>query len=111
MHAFNIRELREKTGALVRSAEAGELSMVTKHGRPVFLTIPVDDRLITLGANSAIATHLYESGVVSAAKAAKIAGLPLFSFLKALSKLEIPVVDQTPEEIMEDYRRARDSMK
>lgn len=32
MDTFTIRDLRERTGDLVRHAEAGKLSLVTKHG-------------------------------------------------------------------------------
>lgn len=32
METFTIRDLRERTGELVRGAEAGQLSLVTKHG-------------------------------------------------------------------------------
>ena len=37
METFSIRDLRERTGELARTAEAGQLSIVTKHGRPVFI--------------------------------------------------------------------------
>ena len=42
MDTFSIRDLRERTGDLVRDAEAGKLSLVTKHGQPVFLAVPFD---------------------------------------------------------------------
>lgn len=40
--SINIRDLRNKTGELVRLAESGQLSLVTKHGNPVFVTVPFD---------------------------------------------------------------------
>lgn len=35
MDAFAIRDLRKRTGELIRDAEAGNLSIVTKHGQLV----------------------------------------------------------------------------
>ena len=37
MHTFTVRDLREHTGELIRGAENGELSVITKHGTPVFI--------------------------------------------------------------------------
>jgi hypothetical protein len=34
MEAFAVRDLREHTGELVRNAEGGRLSVVSKHGKP-----------------------------------------------------------------------------
>jgi prevent-host-death family protein len=43
METFTVRDLRERTGDLIRGAEAGQLAVVTKHGRPVFVAVPFDD--------------------------------------------------------------------
>jgi hypothetical protein len=34
---FTVRDLRKRTGDLMRDAEAGRLALITKHGRPKFL--------------------------------------------------------------------------
>lgn len=46
MHTFTIRELRDHTDDLVRQAESGKLSVVTKHGLPVFVAVPFDEALL-----------------------------------------------------------------
>ncbi|MGZ8219374.1 type II toxin-antitoxin system Phd/YefM family antitoxin [Methylomagnum sp.] len=46
MDTFTVRDLRERTGQLIRDAEAGELAVVTKHGHPVFAAVPFDERLL-----------------------------------------------------------------
>ncbi|MGE0331703.1 MAG: type II toxin-antitoxin system Phd/YefM family antitoxin [Ramlibacter sp.] len=38
--AFTIRDLRDRCGELMRDAEAGKLSAVTKHGQPVIVAVP-----------------------------------------------------------------------
>jgi prevent-host-death family protein len=48
MDAFTVRDLRERTGELIRDTKAGKLSVVTKHGRPVFVAVPLDDSDIVL---------------------------------------------------------------
>ena len=45
MNLFTVRDLRERTGELIRDAEAGKLSLVTQHGRPVFVAVPLDEQM------------------------------------------------------------------
>jgi len=46
---FTVRDLRERTGALIHDAEDGKLSLITKHGRPVFLAVPFSEELLKMG--------------------------------------------------------------
>jgi prevent-host-death family protein len=43
---FTVRDLRLRTGDLLRDAEEGKLSIITKHGRPAILAIPFGERLL-----------------------------------------------------------------
>ena len=54
MDSFTVRDLRERTGQLIRDAETGKLSIVTKHGRPVFVAVPVDESLVQEGVRVAL---------------------------------------------------------
>ena len=54
METFTVRDLRERTGELVRNAEAGHLSLISKHGHPLFVAVPLDERLL---GNGVTASH------------------------------------------------------
>lgn len=54
MDSFTVRDLREHTGHLIHDAEAGKLSLVTKHGRPVFLAVPFSEELLELVSTPSI---------------------------------------------------------
>lgn len=99
MDTFTIRDLRERTGELVHDAETGELSVVTKHGRPVFVAVPFDESVIKSGINVAMAVKLFQEGVLSAAKAARFAALSIVEFDAYLAKLGIPVVNYEPGDL------------
>ena len=102
MDSFTVRDLRERTGELIRQAEAGNLVLVTKHGRPVFVGIPLEERLLREGVDLALALKLYEEDVVSLGKAARLANLSVSKFLNKLSSLGIDAVRYPPEEIEEE---------
>lgn len=104
MDTFTVRDLREHTGALIHDAEAGKLSLITKHGRPVFLAVPFSEDLLELGLRPAIAVKLYKEETLTLAKAAKLAGQSLESFIERLGKLGIPIVNYSPDEIDQELK-------
>ncbi len=104
MDTFTIRDLRERTGDLVRDAEAGKLSLVTKHGQPVFLAVPFDETLVKEGVRIDLAIKLFDENVLSTGQATKLAGLPLAEFLKICSEQGVPVVRYEPKEIEEELK-------
>jgi predicted HTH domain antitoxin len=67
--------------------------------RPLFLAVPYDERLAKEEVHVVVAVHLYERGVVSLGRAAKIAGLSLSAFIDRLGALKIPVARYSPDEL------------
>lgn len=43
MKTFGLREAKASLSALVEAAERGEATMITKHGRPAAVVVPVED--------------------------------------------------------------------
>jgi prevent-host-death family protein len=99
VETFSVRDLRERTGELVREAEAGRLSLVAKHGRPLFVTVPMDEQLLREGISTALAIQLFAQKTISLGKAAKLACLPLEDFIAQLGARDIPAVDYPAEEL------------
>ncbi|HUT34088.1 MAG TPA: type II toxin-antitoxin system prevent-host-death family antitoxin [Planctomycetota bacterium] len=99
LDVFTVRDLRERTGELIRDAEQGRVSVVTKHGRPAFVAVPFDKRMLELGVQRALAVRLFEEDVLGLSQAAKFAGLCIEDFLGVLSAAGVPAVDYPPEEL------------
>jgi prevent-host-death family protein len=99
MESFNIRDLRERTGELVRNAEQGKLAVVAKHGHPLFVAVPLDETLLRAGLGVALAVKLFQDGTVSLGKAAKLSGLPYETFVEQLALLGIAAVDYAPDDL------------
>ncbi|MBN2531838.1 MAG: type II toxin-antitoxin system prevent-host-death family antitoxin [Spirochaetales bacterium] len=96
---FSSRDLRIKSGSLIKDAENGHLSIITKHGKPVMLTIPFDTQLIKTGLTKNLALYLFENGILTLAKAAKIASISIEEFLEILNEAGIDCVDYPAEEL------------
>ena len=84
MQSFAVRDLREHTGELVRNAESGHCSVVSKHGKPLFVALPFDDALLQVGVNIALADKLVHSGELSVGAGAKLAAMPYAAYLQHL---------------------------
>ena len=45
MGSISVEELARSPARLIEEAESGEVAVVTKDGRPLFLAVPCDERL------------------------------------------------------------------
>jgi len=99
---FSVRDLRNRSGDLLRDAEAGKVSLITKRGTPAILALPFDEHLLRNGVHRALGLHLFESGRMSLAQAAKVAGLSVEEFVALLGEAGIPAVDYAPDELKEE---------
>ena len=102
LDVFSSRELRNNTGQLIKDAEKGRLSIITKHGRPKILAVPFNSQLLNLGVNKSLALHLFEKKIITLSRAAKIAGLSIDEFLDILKETEIDVVEYPENEVDTD---------
>jgi predicted HTH domain antitoxin len=99
MCAITVEQLIRTPARLIEEAESGEVAVVTKDGRALFLAVPVDDRLAKEDVLVAVAVRLYEREIVSIGRAARIASLSLGEFVDRLAALKIPVARYSPEEL------------
>ena len=99
MQTFSIRDLRERSGELVREAEGGHLSVVAKHGHPLFVALPLDEAALDQGVGVALAGRLFADKALSLSKAAHFSGLGLPAFIEALGAMGIPAVDHSPKDL------------
>jgi prevent-host-death family protein len=97
MEAFAVRDLREHTGDLVRNAETGAYSIVSKHGKPLFVAMPFTDELLKSGVNVALADKLVLQGELSVAAGAKLAKLPYALYLQHLGLLGYSMLDEADD--------------
>ncbi|MGL1834876.1 type II toxin-antitoxin system prevent-host-death family antitoxin [Rhodocyclaceae bacterium SMB388] len=99
METFTVRDLRERTGELIRGAEQGQLSVITKHGNPVFVAVPFDDALLESGVRVSLALKLFDDDTLSLAQAAKLSGVGIEAFIERAGTAGITVVRTAPEEL------------
>jgi predicted HTH domain antitoxin len=109
LQAFTIRQLKSNPSTVIRAAEADAMALVTNRDQPTALVVALDRLGVadTAAVRSGLALTLIQSGSISTAAAARIAGLPLPHFLELLSSLRIPLSSSDPAEIGSDLEAAR----
>ena len=99
MKIFTVRDLRERTGELIRGAEQGHFAVITKRGNPVIVAVPFNDALLESGVLVSLALKLLDDGTLSLAQAAKISGVGIEAFIERAGTAGFTVVRSTPEEL------------
>jgi len=101
---FSVRDLRLSSSELVREAEAGQVSIITKRGKPAVLALPFGSRLLEMGVDKDLALVLFERRLITMAKAAKLAGVTQDVFMDLVAEGGLVAVDYPAEELADELR-------
>ncbi len=102
MEMFGIRDLRERSGDFSRTAEAGQLAVITKRDTPLMVGVPFTQELLEQGVAVNLAVQLYKNQAITLAKAARIANKSLAEFIQIIGLMGIEAVDYSPDELDSD---------
>ncbi len=102
MKTIGIRSLRENPSVLNQCANLGEYVLLTNRNQPMSLSIPFSQSLLDNGVHISMAVSLFEQGVITLVKAAKIAKMPVQDFLLCLNDYGVVVVEQSQQELHDD---------
>ena len=102
LDVFSVRDLRTRSGDLLKDAERGQMALITKHGRPAILALPFDQRLLDEGVHRALALRLWEGRQLTLAQAARVAGLSLEGFVELLGSVGLAAVDYPAGELADE---------
>ena len=106
LEVFSVRDLRLRSSELVREAEAGQVSVITKRGKPAVVAVPFGTRLVDLGLDKDLALALFEQGLITLAKAAKLAGVTEDVFMDLMAEAGSVVRAHVEQELHEAPRTA-----
>ena len=103
MITVNVSGLKNNPSEALRSART-DMVLVMNRNEPDALMVGVNQikALDMPGVRIALATALFKDGDLSLARAASLAKMTLASFIAHISRLGIPVINQTDDEVEED---------
>ena len=103
MKTVNVSGLKNNPSEALRMAH-DDIVLVMNRNEPDALMIGLKSaKIIGMpGVRKALATALFKDGDLSLARSAKLADIPLADFIAHVSRLGIPVINQTAEEVRKD---------
>lgn len=103
MKTVNVSGLKNNPSEALRLAHE-DMVLVMNRNEPDALMVGLkSSNIVNMpGVRMALATALFKEGELSLARSAKLAEMPLATFIAHISRLGIPVINQTAEEIKQD---------
>ena len=103
MKTVNVSGLKNNPSEALRMAHE-DMVLVMNRNEPDALLVGLKSSTIVNmpGVRAALATVLFKEGELSLARSAKLAEMPLAAFIAHVSRLGIPVINQTAEQIKQD---------
>jgi prevent-host-death family protein len=102
MQSVAIRDLKNNPSNMTKHLENGEPVFVTKHGKPVGITLPLNDDVFSLGLKKAVAVELYKMGVVSLGKMAEILEIKKQDAMSLLNSSNVNWLEDDADTITKD---------
>ena len=108
MHSLAIRDLKNNPSEMTRHLENNESVFVTKHGKPIGLTLPLGDDMLSLGLKKAAVIDQYSHGLISIGKVAELLEMKKNEVFRLFNDLRIDYLDYDKDEINEQVNNAKD---
>lgn len=105
MQSVAIRDLKNNPSNMTKHLENGESVFVTKHGKPVGITLPLNDDVFSLGVKKAVAVELYKMGVISLGKMAEILEIKKQEAMSLLNNANINWLEDDTDTIANDAKQ------
>ena len=102
MLSVGIKELKDNPSVLTKAAENGELSILTKRGKPIGIVLPWSDEIMIKGYKEALSFEAYKNGLLTLSQLSEIIKKEKAQTLEILGKMNISYIDHQKEEIDEE---------
>lgn len=102
MEALAIRDLKNNPSNMTKHLSSGKSVFVTKHGKPIGITMPLNDDIFSIGVKKAVALELYKNELISLGKMAEILEIDKEEAMQLLDTQNISWIDDDIEKIKKE---------
>ncbi len=102
MKTVTIRDLKNNPSNLTKYLQNNETVFITKHSKPIGVTIPLNDDTLSVGVKKAIVIEQYKNGLISLGKMAEFLGISKKEARSLLNTLNIDWLDYSKEEVEQE---------
>ena len=106
MKTLAIRDLKNNPSDMTKYLENNESVFITKHSKPIGITIPLNDETLSIGIKKAVAIEQYRNGLISLGKMAQFLEIEKKEAMDLVNRLGIDWLEYTREELDEQAKLA-----
>ena len=99
MQTVAIRDLKNNPSNMTKYLENNETVFITKHSKPIGITLPLNDDTLSIGLKKVVAIEQYKNGLISLGKMAEFLEIKKTEAMSLLNRLGIDWLDYSKEEL------------
>jgi antitoxin (DNA-binding transcriptional repressor) of toxin-antitoxin stability system len=108
MDSVTVRDIKNNPASMTAPLEKGRPVFVTKHGKPIGVTIPMQETMVDRSIKELLYFDLYDRGEISFGKLAQFLGTGKRQLRKMFDAIGKPVIDYSPESVSDELELMRD---
>jgi predicted HTH domain antitoxin len=105
MHSVAIRDLKNNPSSMTKYLDEGSSVFVTRHGKPIGITLPLNEDLFSVGVKKTVAIELYKMEIISLGKMAEMLEIPKTEAIDLLHTLDISWVEEDANAVESEVGR------
>jgi len=105
MQTVSIRDLKNNPSSMTKYLDKGSSVFVTRHGKPIGITLPLNDDIFSIGIKKTVAIELYRMGIISLGKMAEMLEISKVEAMSLLNTLDITWIEDDIENIKAEANR------
>ena len=99
MQTVAIRDLKNNPSNMTKYLENNESVFITKHSRPIGITLPLNDDTLSIGIKNLVAIEQYKNGLISLGKMAEFLEISKQEAMSLVNRLGIDWLDYDENEL------------
>jgi len=99
MKTVAIRDLKNNPSNMTKYLENNESVFITKHSRPIGITLPLNDDTLSIGIKNLVALEQYKMGLISLGKMAEFLEISKQEAMSLVNRLGIDWLDYDENEL------------
>ncbi len=111
MKTLAIRDLKNNPSDITKYLQENETVFITKHSKPIGVTIPLNDDVLSVGVKKMVAIDQYKNGMISLGKMAEFLEISKQEARSLVETLGIEWLSYTEEELESEVETIREYVK
>ena len=108
MESVTLRDIKNNPATMTSYLSEGKAVFVTKHGKPIGITLPLDDSIVNQSIKELFYFDLYNKGEISFGKLAEFLGVRKDKLRRMFASMNLPVIDYSASDVEDELEAFKD---